>query len=189
MAPAAIFGGLRSNLSSFQFNPGSSQIKPQPQPHHTNLTRPKPFFFLLLHTYQQPVHTTPNPQSLEYILTANIFTDLSLKENHNWRQLRVPSPLAKQVMSTQAAADQQHTSPSQNPPQQYTEDARNDAVKGRDPGLLPPPSAPPSLVNAVKSMTATHDPLAVLRERPREKSFDSPYARSTTSTAPGSPRL
>ncbi|ROW03787.1 hypothetical protein VMCG_05450 [Cytospora schulzeri] len=38
-------------------------------------------------------------------------------------------------------------------------------------------------------MTATHDPLAVLRERPREKSFDSPYARSATSTAPGSPRF
>ncbi|KUI67339.1 6-phosphofructo-2-kinase 1 [Cytospora mali] len=94
-------------------------------------------------------------------------------------------------MSNQAAAVLQLNSSSQNPPPQQSreEDARNDAVKGRDSGLIPPPSAPPSLVNAVKSMTATHDPLSTLRERPREKSFDSPYARSTTSTAPGSPRF
>lgn len=61
------------------------------------------------------------------------------------------------------------------------------------PSLVPPPSAPPSLVSAVKSINSAQDPLATLRERPLAaalaENFDSPYARSAMSTAPGSPRM
>ncbi|KAK7746931.1 6-phosphofructo-2-kinase [Cytospora paraplurivora] len=92
-------------------------------------------------------------------------------------------------MSTQAAADHSQPSSSQSSPQQSAEDVRSDTAKWRDSTLVPPPSAPPSLVNAVRNMTATHDPLMALRDKPREKSFDSPYARSASSTAPGSPRF
>lgn len=164
MAPTAIFGGLRSNLSSFQNHSGLS----------------KPYSFL----HQQPIQR-PNPHYC-VIAAETILADHPPQDKPHWRQPKEPSPLAKQVMSTQAAEAHQHTTSSQIPPQQSTEDARHDAIEGRDHA---PPSAPPSLLSAVKSMTATHDPLATLRERPREKSFDSPYARSAASTAPGSPRL
>lgn len=98
-------------------------------------------------------------------------------------------------MRSQAAAAH-HTS-SQSSPRQPKENARQqDGPNGvphgpsvGDPGLVPPPSAPPSLVNALKGINGPPDPLVTLREKPREHSFDSPYARSANSTAPGSPRM
>lgn len=95
-------------------------------------------------------------------------------------------------MRSQAAAAH-HKSSSQSPPRQPKENARQqDAPNGLsvgDPGLIPPPSAPPLLVNALKGINGVPDPLVTLREKPREHSFDSPYARSANSTAPGSPRM
>lgn len=105
--------------------------------------------------------------------------------------------LAKQVMSSAAAARQQ-SSPLQTPSSTPAkEDDRKPESSGATPGLGPPPSAPPTLVNAIKNMNNTEgpDPLTTLREKPQALAsvlggnFDSPYARSATSTAPGSPRM
>lgn len=143
--------------------------------------------FLLLHHYLSQ-KTCQTYNHCCRILITSITTNLH-EENPYWTQPKETSPLAKQVMSTQAAADYSQPSSSQSSPQQSAEDVRSDTAKWRDSTLVPPPSAPPSLVNAVRNMTATHDPLMALRDKPREKSFDSPYARSASSTAPGSPRL
>ncbi|KAK7724096.1 6-phosphofructo-2-kinase [Diaporthe eres] len=97
-------------------------------------------------------------------------------------------------MRSQAAAAH-HKSTSQSPPRQPKENARQqdgpnaNGLSVGDPGLIPPPSAPPLLVNALKGINGVPDPLVTLREKPREHSFDSPYARSANSTAPGSPRI
>lgn len=94
---------------------------------------------------------------------------------------------------TQAAAARQQASSSQTPPQQLNEDGRNSIPNYNTSGLVPPPSAPPALVSAVKNMNVGADPLQTLRDRPAAavlaQTFDSPYARSVTSTAPGSPRM
>lgn len=110
-----------------------------------------------------------------------------------WDHPKEPSSsLFKQVMRSQAAAAH-HTSSSQSPPRQPKENARQqngpNGLTVGDPGLLPPPSAPPTLVSALKGINGAPDPLVTLREKPREHSFDSPYARSANSTAPGSPRM
>lgn len=95
------------------------------------------------------------------------------------------SSLFKQVMRSQAAAAAHHSS-SQSPPRQPRENARQQDSPN---GLIPPPSAPPALASALKGLNGVPDPLLTLREKPREQSFDSPYARSANSTAPGSPRM
>lgn len=94
---------------------------------------------------------------------------------------------------TQAAAARQQASSSQTPPQQPNQDGRNNIPDKNASGLVPPPSAPPALVSAVKNMHVNPDPLQAIRDRPAAavlaQTFDSPYARSVTSTAPGSPRM
>lgn len=86
-------------------------------------------------------------------------------------------------MSNQAAA----RNPSQNPPHLHKEDGRDHTPNGAPHNTVPLPSATPALVNAVKSLDSAPNHIATLREKP--ETFDSPYARSATSTAPGSPRM
>lgn len=119
--------------------------------------------------------------------------------NSPWKPPARKLSLAQQVMSTQAAARNQppsSSSPSQSASKQPKEDGRDrlqNGTNGVSSNLVPPPSAPPSLMNAVKSINSAQDSLATLRERPlaapKAEDFDSPYARSAMSTAPGSPRM
>lgn len=95
---------------------------------------------------------------------------------------------------TQAAAARLHKpSSSQTPPQHSREqDAPQQPTNGHPASLVPPPSAPPALVHAVNNIKDAHDPVTTLREKPvavPKETFDSPYARSANSTAPGSPRM
>lgn len=158
----------------------SFQNHPQQGPSTLLLSQPEAIFiFLLFHTRDGTKH---NESTFPRLLTPS-----SLENNH-WKSTKEPS-LAKQAM-TQVAASRNQPSQSQNPPNQSNEDGRERPTNGNSSGLVPPPSAPPALVSAVKSMDSTQSPLATLREKPAAtETFDSPYARSTTSTAPGSPRL
>lgn len=72
------------------------------------------------------------------------------------------------------------------------ENGSQQSSNGHSPTLIPPPSASPALVNAVHNINDARDPLNTLREKPvaiPKETFDSPYARSANSTAPGSPRM
>lgn len=149
----------------------------------------------------RPIYTVSAPRHPAILLRYTVdhraahrapTADQSLQDT-NTRNPSKDSSLAKQVM-TQAAAARQQSSSSQTPPlQQSNEDGRNHAPHGTASGLVPPPSAPPALVSAVKNMHAVPDPSQTLRERPAAavlaQTFDSPYARSVASTAPGSPRM
>lgn len=92
-------------------------------------------------------------------------------------------------MTQAAAARYRQPSSSQAAPR---ENASQQSKNGHSPALAPPPSAPPTLVNAVQTINDARDPLNTLREKPvavPKETFDSPYARSANSTAPGSPRM
>lgn len=173
MASAAIFGVSHPN----NHTRGSSLFL------HRLPCPALPFQFLPYNTCRI-LHHTPNPPA----------DQIRNQDKSYWGHPNEPSSssLFKQVMRSQAAAAH-HTSSSQSPPRQPKENARHqhgpNGLTVGDPGLLPPPSAPPSLVSALKGINGAPDPLVTLREKPREHSFDSPYARSANSTAPGSPRM
>lgn len=97
---------------------------------------------------------------------------------------------------TQAAAARYYqpssSQTSQTSQQQPHENGAQQPTNAQSPNLVPPPSAPPALVHAINDMKDTRDPLVTLREKPvaiPKETFDSPYARSANSTAPGSPRM
>lgn len=112
---------------------------------------------------------------------------------------------------TQAAVAHQQPSSSRSSSQPSSDDGRSSAPNGVPNGVpngtgsgsnrlaVPPPTAPPSLVSAVKNLAASGPDLPqILRDRPaaaalaqaQGQAFDSPYARSgCSSTVPGSPRM
>jgi hypothetical protein len=94
------------------------------------------------------------------------------------------SDLAKLVMSNHLAASSANTSTASSPSILPNADKSNIAVRHPE-GMLPPPAVAPNGVisHALKSL---HEFDAIKRDR---AAYDSPYALSNASTAPGSPRM
>ena len=135
-----------------------------------------------------------NQESLNTTAFTNLcrIQDTGRRLSHSNSQSQAQSQqssLAKLVMSTQVAASSpsSSSSPKSNPQNGEPASSLNPVIHGPD-GLLPPPSAPPVLAHAFKSLSE-FDGVASLRERHPQPAYDSPYARSISSTAPGSPRM
>ncbi|TPX11009.1 uncharacterized protein E0L32_008046 [Thyridium curvatum] len=94
------------------------------------------------------------------------------------------SSLAKRVMSSKLPG-------SSSPPlssQVHGDKPLPPLHNGHD-ALLPPPAVPAALAHAVRSLDTFDQHRALLSDKVPPPVYDSPYARSNTSTAPGSPRI
>ena len=94
------------------------------------------------------------------------------------------SSLAKLVMSSHLAG-----SPTSTSPEIPSNDKLVPPLVRRDgQGVSMPPPAAPALAHALRSL-GSFDHTVAFRDRLPGPVYDSPYARSTASTAPGSPRM